>query len=347
MPRVGVTYDDVAQAIHILEKIGLNPSIRMIREKLGKGSLTTIAEHKRSYEMQRSEGPTETLPDPIVKGLLKGATIYWQELVDAAEAEIGLVRTESEESQALLTEKLSQATAQIATLLDELGNQTAVMQQLEQNVANLTRQHKEQLDANHDKDIVISRLQADYDASHLQQVELKQSQTNLQNRVAQSDSERARLAERIENLATEYSKEKAALHKQLTENKDRLVTLSNDIYDANDSRRESERYAATADKKVALLEKDNDRLNRELFDVKGEVRGLTEHLGELRGQLLAADEHQVYERTKADQLLNEKHERVLILSTALEEAQRLVRQYVPGDAKLWQELIDERTAEKY
>lgn len=346
MPRVGVTYDDVSQTIHVLEKVGLNPSIRMIREKLGKGSLTTIAEHKRTFEGQRNEGPTEALPDPIAKGLLKGATTYWQELVDAAEGEIGLVRAESNKSQALLTEKLSQATAQIATLHDELGSQTAVKQQLEQDSADLTRQLKEQLDANHDKDIVISRLQADYDASRLQQAELKQSQTSLQNKVAGSDSERARLAERIENLVTEYAKEKATLQKQLIENKDMVVTLSNDIYDANDSRRESEKYAATADKKVALLEKDNDRLNRELFDVKIEVRGLIENLGELRGQLLAADEYQVLERTKADQLLNEKNERVLILSTALEEAQRLVRQYVPVDAKLSQELIDERSTEK-
>ena len=77
MPRTGVTYDDVAESIHTLEKAGLKPSIRLIREKLGKGSLTTVAEHKRAYEAERAEGPTEALPDPIVKHLIKGAQAYW------------------------------------------------------------------------------------------------------------------------------------------------------------------------------------------------------------------------------------------------------------------------------
>ena len=57
MPRTGVTYDDVADSIHRLEKAGLNPSIRLIREKLGKGSLTTIAEHKREYEIANADTP--------------------------------------------------------------------------------------------------------------------------------------------------------------------------------------------------------------------------------------------------------------------------------------------------
>ena len=43
MPRTGVSYDDVAESVLTLEKDGLKPSIRLIREKLGKGSLSTIA----------------------------------------------------------------------------------------------------------------------------------------------------------------------------------------------------------------------------------------------------------------------------------------------------------------
>ncbi len=88
MPRTGVSYDDVAESIHVLEKAGLKPSIRLIREKLGKGSLSTIAEHKRAYDIEAQKGPAESLPDPIAKGLIKGAEAFWQELVEAAEDEI-------------------------------------------------------------------------------------------------------------------------------------------------------------------------------------------------------------------------------------------------------------------
>ncbi len=100
MPRPGVSYDDVAQAIHVLQKAGLNPSIRMIRETLGMGSLTTFAEHKRAFEADQAQEPSEALPDPIARHLIKGAQAYWQELVEAAEAEIEQVRRQADAEQA-------------------------------------------------------------------------------------------------------------------------------------------------------------------------------------------------------------------------------------------------------
>ena len=192
----------------------------------------------------------------------------------------------------------------------------------------------------------MSRLQANYDTSLSQHAELNASLTKVRNALVESESERARLGERIENMTTEYAKDKATLRKQFNEYKDRLVTLSNDVHEANGARREAEKHAVAAVKQAALLEKDNERLMRELTDAKDEARGLTEYLGEMRGQLSAADERFATERANSERLLNERNERVSTLSSALDEAQRLVRQYVPADVELAQDLIDERKAQK-
>ena len=53
MARTGVTAEEVAAAVESLQSAGLAaPSIRMIRQKLGRGSLTTLARHKRELETQ-------------------------------------------------------------------------------------------------------------------------------------------------------------------------------------------------------------------------------------------------------------------------------------------------------
>ncbi len=134
MPRTGISYDDVSDSIHTLEKAGLKPSIRLIREKLGKGSLTTIAEHKRRFESERDVGPSDSLPDPIARGLLVGAGQYWQELVDAAELEIDATRQAADSQVEELKTRLDTALQVTSTLQDELGSKLSAMDRLEKSL---------------------------------------------------------------------------------------------------------------------------------------------------------------------------------------------------------------------
>ncbi|MEO1576005.1 MAG: DNA-binding protein [Pseudomonadota bacterium] len=103
---------EVEDAIQTLETAGLNPSIRLIRQKIGRGSLSTIATHKRAVDAERQADPGPALPDPVVKSLMNGASAYWQELVDAAEAQITEHQDKTDAAYATLREARDAAQAE-------------------------------------------------------------------------------------------------------------------------------------------------------------------------------------------------------------------------------------------
>lgn len=45
MTRAGVTFTEVEEAAQYLQGLGKNPTVDAIRERLGTGSRTTLAEH--------------------------------------------------------------------------------------------------------------------------------------------------------------------------------------------------------------------------------------------------------------------------------------------------------------
>lgn len=130
MPRSGISYESVAESINALEKAGVDASIRRIRERLGSGSLSTIAEHKRAYLEQQTESlDGHVLPDPVSQALMKGAHAFWQELVDAAQGQIQSLETEHTAKVSDLTTKLEEAISDNSNLKDEKG---ALRQELEE-----------------------------------------------------------------------------------------------------------------------------------------------------------------------------------------------------------------------
>lgn len=87
MARTGVTREAVSDAVERLRRAGRDVTVRAVREALGDtGSLKTIADHLRAVRAAETERGTVALPDPLLRRLAEGATEYWAELADAAEA---------------------------------------------------------------------------------------------------------------------------------------------------------------------------------------------------------------------------------------------------------------------
>ena len=77
----------MAAVIESLHSAGLTDlSIRMIHQKLGTGSLTTISRHKRSIEFAHRDNDPTVLPDPVVEQLSGITADLWVELSQAADA---------------------------------------------------------------------------------------------------------------------------------------------------------------------------------------------------------------------------------------------------------------------
>ncbi|HNP65385.1 MAG TPA: hypothetical protein PKH39_15725, partial [Woeseiaceae bacterium] len=289
-----------------------------------------------------ADGPTEALPDPIAKALIKGAQDYWQELVDAAEAEIAAARDSMDAELADLTAQLEAAKQEAAAANDTLGEKISaidVLQKTAQEQAAVVAKQAKDLQA---RDVEIANLRTELKALRTQHDEIRDDLRTANVSLSESASEQARLSQRIERQATEFAKEKTALQKQFSEYKERLATTADDMRQANDAQRAPEKAALAAEHKATQSEVEVQRLADELTDATDESRRLAEKLGEARGQLGAADARIVDDKTSFERLLAEKDERAKALSGALAEAQKLVRQYVPKGKKLAQALIDER-----
>ncbi|MEO0437328.1 MAG: DNA-binding protein [Pseudomonadota bacterium] len=335
MPRTGISYDDVADAIHALEKAGLTPSIRLIREKIGRGSLSTVAELKRTFEAERASGPGPALPDPITKQLIAGAHGFWAELVEAAEVEITAAREKAQAEVESLAEQLAAAIEEVAELKDVLGARDNQIDALKKGAEAQAAAQAKLSEASQAKDVELARKQSELEAFKARKDELSKDLRSTKEAQTAADAERAALTERLEQHAAEFAKDKATLQKHFNEYKDRLVTMSDEGRQANQARRDAEKAAAAAEEKASASEREKQRLNRELVDARNEVRYLTDKLGEVRGEL------ETLRQAHKDQLAV-REAQVEASTNALEESQALVRQYVETDRSLVEELLRER-----
>ena len=153
MARKGITESDVAEAIAALMNAGIKqPSIRMIHQKLGQGSLTTISRHKRALEFEQRSTDSE-IPNRVHTAIADAVQSIWDELSEAADAAIAtavakagqgveehreaeaaaqIVATEAEDKAKVLVQELGQATTElntanerISTLQDQLTSKIA------------------------------------------------------------------------------------------------------------------------------------------------------------------------------------------------------------------------------
>lgn len=106
MARFGVTYHDIANAADQLLGQGKNPTIENIRQLLGTGSSTTIANHLRKWRLdQEGNGNLvhkENLPEELLS-LVKG---LWQRLLHQADQQIQTIQQTSNEKMVVLQNEL-------------------------------------------------------------------------------------------------------------------------------------------------------------------------------------------------------------------------------------------------
>ena len=257
MPRTGVSYDDVVQSIHILEKAGLNPSIRNIRERIGKGSLTTIAEHKREYEIANADTPREALPDAIAKGLMKGAEAYWQELVEAAEAEIQTVRDGAEASRLDAERRLESTEAALSEARESVSDSSLRIDQLQSELATANEQRvalEGQLSVQQAENQGLATRVADLEA---QLAKSDDERVAVLERLNEASGNSERLSERLENNATRHAAKQAASSKELAEIGERLARRDAALEEAR-------RDATAANEELAEMRREKASLQKAL-----------------------------------------------------------------------------------
>ena len=137
MARGGITYTEVDEAARYLQGIGRNPTLDAIRERLGTGSRTTLAEHLKRWKSLQADGEGR-LPQP----LLALVTGLWDSLQSLAAQRI-------EDNQSI-------AHQEVTTLKSQLQNAQQTINTLNQTLHQL----QERLDAEQrDKSALEARFQ--------------------------------------------------------------------------------------------------------------------------------------------------------------------------------------------
>ncbi|NJN46087.1 MAG: hypothetical protein HC808_05950 [Candidatus Competibacteraceae bacterium] len=96
MARPGIGYEEVkAAAVKLLEQ-GVNPSIQRVRELLGTGSNSTIAEHLKRWQQECTERPHLAVPAAVPEAFANVVESFWQVALEHADARYQQLRTEAE-----------------------------------------------------------------------------------------------------------------------------------------------------------------------------------------------------------------------------------------------------------
>ncbi len=78
MARIGVDYETVKHAALKLLSQGSSPSVQRVRELLGTGSNTTIAEHLKIWREAHATREIHHLPADMPRGLIAAIEVVWQ-----------------------------------------------------------------------------------------------------------------------------------------------------------------------------------------------------------------------------------------------------------------------------
>lgn len=135
MSRLGITYEEVAEAAFSIQKSGERPTIDKVRMHLGgTGSNTTISKHLHTWQHQTihpyllsnkgNQGEKADAPD-IVKAAVDRV---WQEMKQQTEADIQAIKNQTQEQVEAAEDRAQLAELNLNKIRSELGEITSSYQ---------------------------------------------------------------------------------------------------------------------------------------------------------------------------------------------------------------------------
>lgn len=210
MARHGVNFESVKYAALKLLSKGISPSTQKVRELLGTGSHTTIAEHLKVWREEHAVKKVHHLPATIPEALIVTFETLWQTAMEHAEKHLADVKAalETQEEKLsqgkILTDKtIADLKLQLDGLNQKIDDKTQENQELQTNFAVATERFQKQNDEiNTLKQQHESRLKHLHDEKHKAIDEVNKLQAKI-------TSQKKNLLEQIEKHQIEFARERA------------------------------------------------------------------------------------------------------------------------------------------
>ena len=261
MARHGVGFESVKQAALKLLSQGVSPSTQKIRELLGTGSHTTIAEHLKIWREAHAAKKVHHLPATIPEELIVTFETLWQTAMEHAEKHLADVKVTLEKQEEklsqekILTDKIiADLKSQTEGLSQKIGDKTQENMALQTNLAVaserfqnraveidiLKQQHELRLKHLHDDKYKVidevNKLQAEITSQNqnlLEQTERHQIEL-ARERTLQEESEK-RWVQLIDQARSETKNLQKKYEETAHKEKDQIKELQNSLVQLQDS----------------------------------------------------------------------------------------------------------------
>ena len=253
MARIGINYDDVKHAaIHLLSQ-GIAPSVQKIREKLGTGSNTTIAEHLNLWREEYATKEIHHLPANMPKELISAIDVLWQAAMEQAANQLAVTKKALSEQQEklqqekpLMEQKFVELQTQLAQCQQQIKIKEIQCQALQTESAVLKERLSQQLvDSNTLKNQHETRLKQAYDEKHIAHEQEKKTQTEMR-----------QLQQQLQTQAEKYQTEITRERQRQEESENRWLTqIDQARTELQRVRKENENIINKQNEKIGLLQK--------------------------------------------------------------------------------------------
>jgi len=193
MPRIGISYEDVAQVAQFLKESGKQPTIQRIREKLGTGSPNTILQHLTKWRNSQKITSTTTSTTPDL-----ALTEFFNHQL---ESKVSVIKAEKDNEIERLKNNANSLEDQNTQLQKSIENLQAINEQLKGELKAIEKQLKQEQAA---------RIEAEKIHTEQETVEaLKTSIENIVTIALRGDTTKTRKTQKAKKAKTSKEKRSA------------------------------------------------------------------------------------------------------------------------------------------
>lgn len=230
MARPGVTYMEVAEAAEDILGQGKTPTIEQIRQKLGTGSSTTIANHLRDWKQRLAGLDVATIKDKLPQDLMTIVKGLWDKVIDQSQEQIGVVEAQAESRIAELEQEVNKYKSNNQRWQQLFNQWMSEKKQLSSELFDLKNKHA-LLEKEHTyivlKNEGLMRQLSEKNA-HIQDLVAVHQQSQKNHDALQVERNRER--DKFEREQSESHEHICRLNKLVDDMKEKLINIQNEIY---------------------------------------------------------------------------------------------------------------------
>lgn len=302
MARIGVDYETVQHTALKLLSQGIAPSVQKIREALGTGSNTTLAQHLKVWREQYASQTIHHLPANMPKELISAIEVLWQTAMNQACEQLAAIKhdlTEQQETLRLEKAATEKTENDLRTRFSQaqlsLENKNTQIQTLKTDLAVLQEQLKQHIAEKQTTEIQYQ--------SHLNRVYNEKNSTAENNEKLQAKIRQ--LKQTISDQTTQYQ---ARLNEERTiqdESERRWVKL------IDQARTEASLQGKRSDHTITQQNAKLEKLNALVMDLQQNKT--------MQKSILAQKETRISELSNQNNILQEKYHHTTATMAVLQE----------------------------